>query len=101
VSIANGVVIQGLSLVFKELAQRLTEWENHRTDAEHENSFITKSFCLDFVNHYLALFYIGFVRGSYAIEAGIADFIGRDVHFGACFNDSCVQVSAVLVLRTL
>ena len=42
----------------------MTEWENHRTQTEWEDSLIIKSFAFQFVNNYFTLFYIGILRQS-------------------------------------
>lgn len=38
--------------------------ENHRTDIAYENSFIIKNFAFQFVNSYVSLFYVAFVKGN-------------------------------------
>ena len=39
-------------LVYRRIAKLLTDYENHRTESEYENSFIIKSFAFQFVNSY-------------------------------------------------
>ena len=39
------------------IAVRMTDWENHRTPSEYENSLITKVFCFQYINSYMAVFY--------------------------------------------
>jgi hypothetical protein len=61
-SIANAVVIQVMNAIYGEVAIQLTDFENHRTDTEYEDSLITKTFIFQFVNSYSPLFYIAFVK---------------------------------------
>lgn len=46
--------------LYRRLATRLTEWENHRTESQFERNRVTKLILFEFVNNFLALFYIAF-----------------------------------------
>jgi threonine/homoserine/homoserine lactone efflux protein len=61
-SILLAIQIQILNAVFSDVALRLTNQENHRTDTEYEDSLIGKTFLFQFVNSYTSLFYISFVK---------------------------------------
>ena len=56
------VQIEIFNFLFSATAKRLTEFENHRTDTEFEDSLIGKSFVFAFINSYTPLFYIAFVQ---------------------------------------
>ena len=56
-----------LNVIYRKVAKRLTEWENHRTQSEFEHSLIVKNFIFQFVNSYISLFYIAFVKGNGAM----------------------------------
>ncbi|KAB7497492.1 Anoctamin-10 [Armadillidium nasatum] len=45
---------------YKKLSHFLTEWENHRTDEEHEWHRVSKLVAFEFVNNFSSLFYIAF-----------------------------------------
>eukprot|EP00924_Labyrinthula_sp_SR-Ha-C_P009696 augustus_masked-scaffold_22-processed-gene-3.46-mRNA-1 protein AED:0.50 eAED:0.51 QI:0/-1/0/1/-1/1/1/0/1020 len=60
----NAVAIYFLQYLFKFLARILTEWENHRTDLEHENYLIGKTFVFSFFNSYTTLAYFAFFRNG-------------------------------------
>lgn len=49
-------------MVYRKVAKRLTDWENHRTESEYENALILKNFIFQFVNSYISLFYIAFLK---------------------------------------
>lgn len=47
-------------MIYKQIALALTEWENHRTEEDFENSLIIKRFLFDAFDSYIALFYLAF-----------------------------------------
>lgn len=52
--------------------------ENHRTDTEYEDSLITKVCLFQFINSYIALFYVAFVKGSVRIFGKLQQCDGND-----------------------
>ena len=48
--------------VYSKVAKRLNSIENHRTDFEFENALIGKTFVFQFINSYIALFFIAFIK---------------------------------------
>eukprot|EP01114_Cavostelium_apophysatum_P021290 TRINITY_DN738_c0_g1_i1.p1 TRINITY_DN738_c0_g1~~TRINITY_DN738_c0_g1_i1.p1 ORF type:complete len:782 (+),score=258.94 TRINITY_DN738_c0_g1_i1:32-2347(+) len=62
--VANAITIMFMNVVWKMVAVKLNNWENHRTDSEYENSLIMKIFAFYFVNSYTALFYVAFFKGT-------------------------------------
>ncbi|KAF0690836.1 Aste57867_17824 [Aphanomyces stellatus] len=52
---------------YAELATRLNEYENHRTDVDHTNALITKLALFQFVNNFGLLFYITFFVGNFEL----------------------------------
>ena len=62
--VLNLLIIVIFGSAYQGLAEKLTEWENHRTQTEWEDSLIIKSFAFQFVNNYFTLFYIGILRQS-------------------------------------
>jgi len=53
--------IQTMSQIYKRLSVRMTDWENHRTQTEYEDSLITKNILFEFINNYFTLFLIAFL----------------------------------------
>jgi len=67
---ANAVTIQILNILWRFVAAKLTEWENHRLQSEFENALIFKIFIFFFVNSYTSLYYIAFFKnGSYIFQS--------------------------------
>jgi hypothetical protein len=60
--VLNGVIIVVAGIVYRKTAQVLTNWENWRTESEAEAALIQKRFTFEFVNSYISLFYIAFVK---------------------------------------
>lgn len=58
--ILNSVLIIILSIVYRSVAKKLTNYENHRTDSEWEDSLIVKLFLFEFVNSYFSIFLYAF-----------------------------------------
>lgn len=61
-ALLNAVQIQILNAIYNFIAIRLTDYENHRTNTEYEDSLIAKTFIFQFVNSFASLFYIAFVK---------------------------------------
>eukprot|EP01052_Picozoa_sp_SAG31_P020618 SAG31_NODE_1559_length_7882_cov_4.247591_3_plen_195_part_00 len=54
-SAMNLIIIGGAGQIFQALAEKMTAWENHRTDAEVGNALVSKNFAFQFFNNYCAL----------------------------------------------
>mmetsp|Transcript_35370 Transcript_35370/g.59610 ORF Transcript_35370/g.59610 Transcript_35370/m.59610 type:complete len:709 (-) Transcript_35370:156-2282(-) len=51
-------------VIWRTIATALTGWENHRTEAPHENSLILKRFLFEAFDGYISLFYLAFYELS-------------------------------------
>jgi hypothetical protein len=58
-SVMNSIQITIFNVIYSQLADHLTEKENHRTDTSFEDSMIAKLFMFQFVNSYASFFYLG------------------------------------------
>ena len=93
----NLAIIAIYGSLFEKLADALTEWENHRTQSEFDNSRVGKNFLFQFVNNYFVLFYISYLRE-------IKDPISKAAHpcqFGNCLPELQVQLIVVFTGKTL
>ena len=59
-SVVYSIVIFLSNAAYRPLAQRLTEYENHRTESEHLNHLVLKILFFDSFNCFGALFYVAF-----------------------------------------
>ena len=89
-SIANAVVIQVMNIIYGTVAIKLTNYENHRTDTNYEDSLIAKTFVFQFVNSYASLFYIAFVK----------PYIGYlDPCIGSCLAELQTNLGSIFMVR--
>eukprot|EP00735_Rhodelphis_limneticus_P011190 TRINITY_DN4257_c0_g1::TRINITY_DN4257_c0_g1_i1::g.7946::m.7946 TRINITY_DN4257_c0_g1::TRINITY_DN4257_c0_g1_i1::g.7946 ORF type:complete len:721 (+),score=181.50,sp/Q4V8U5/ANO10_DANRE/29.92/2e-68,Anoctamin/PF04547.7/8.4e-126 TRINITY_DN4257_c0_g1_i1:100-2262(+) len=75
--VANGVLIPIFNAIYKEIALRLNEWENYRTDTEFEDALIAKVFLFQFCNSYLTLYIISFMKPQAHNFEWIKDMFGE------------------------
>eukprot|EP00116_Pleurobrachia_bachei_P019238 sb/3479500/ len=65
-SILQLVAITILSFVYAWLAEKITLWENFRTETEYQNNVTVKRFIFEFFNYHGSCFYIAFIKGNFA-----------------------------------
>jgi thioester reductase-like protein len=46
------------------LARKAVDWENHKFESSREGSYIVKNFIFQFVNSYITLFYLSYIKQS-------------------------------------
>lgn len=51
----NGICIQGFGVIYKSIAEKLTKWENWKTDIDHENAFVAKTFAFEVTFFYIVV----------------------------------------------
>ena len=62
------VFIALTNLAFTFIARKLTDSENHRTETEYEDAYIVKVAVFQFVNSYIALYYVAFVKSGLVFD---------------------------------
>ncbi|KAG6976300.1 hypothetical protein JG688_00001510 [Phytophthora aleatoria] len=77
VTVVNAIQILVLNTVYRNVARKLNELENHRTDAEYENYLVIKVFLFQFCNSFASFFYIAFVK--------------RAAEGSCLYEDDCMQ----------
>ncbi|XP_059485668.1 anoctamin-10 isoform X2 [Neocloeon triangulifer] len=60
-SIVYTALVFLMNFYYRKLATWLTEWENHRTQSQFDRHRVLKLVVFEFVNNFMALFYIAFV----------------------------------------
>jgi len=86
----NTLWITLMNVFYRRVAQYLNSRENHRTETEHEDALIIKTFLFQFANSYTALFYIAFIKGIHLSTFGA---------FG--YTDAAGQVWARRLVRSM
>eukprot|EP00656_Telonema_subtile_P031638 TRINITY_DN3460_c0_g1_i1.p1 TRINITY_DN3460_c0_g1~~TRINITY_DN3460_c0_g1_i1.p1 ORF type:complete len:422 (-),score=87.95 TRINITY_DN3460_c0_g1_i1:582-1847(-) len=75
VGVINGLVIVMLTLGLGQLAERITEWQNHRLEAEHKESVRWKRFVFEGIAAYWALIVTAVLK-PHSESLGIHEYIG-------------------------
>lgn len=79
-SFVSLVCIQLASRMYKPMAVKLTDWENHRTQTEYDDSLVVKNFMFEFINNYFTLFFIAFLMGNIDIPfKDLWSYLSREV----------------------
>ncbi|CAJ0838800.1 11329_t:CDS:10 [Entrophospora sp. SA101] len=87
-----------VALLYKTIAFRLTQFENHRTATQFEDALILKTYLFDFINFYSALFYILILKKQFA-----KDFLPQNGNYPGCeFQNNCMaeltlQLAIILI----
>ena len=58
--IIHVLVVMAMNKLYRRVAEKLTDWENHETKIGHENSLIIKRFLFEAFDAYVILFYLAF-----------------------------------------
>jgi hypothetical protein len=97
-STLNAVQIQIFNSIYHNLAFKLTDMENHRTQSSYENSFIVKTYLFEFINNFNSVFYIAFVKSR--LEGCIVDDGQRKVRKAgaSCMNELYIQLGALFLV---
>lgn len=103
-SVLQAVSIMILGKIYDKLAVVLTDWENHRTQTQYDDSLIIKTFAFQFANSYTSLFYIAFFRGThypngiFGMGEEYQDSCGTDNN---CMAMLSLQVLVLMVMKPL
>lgn len=89
-SLLIAIQIQVLNGYFGELAIKLNNYENHRTDTEYEDALIAKTFAFQFVNSFASLFYISFIKPFIQIY---------DPCVGGCMTELQTTLGTIFITR--
>eukprot|EP00615_Pteridomonas_danica_P014832 CAMPEP_0114382610 /NCGR_PEP_ID=MMETSP0102-20121206/4209_1 /TAXON_ID=38822 ORGANISM="Pteridomonas danica, Strain PT" /NCGR_SAMPLE_ID=MMETSP0102 /ASSEMBLY_ACC=CAM_ASM_000212 /LENGTH=489 /DNA_ID=CAMNT_0001538439 /DNA_START=18 /DNA_END=1488 /DNA_ORIENTATION=+ len=57
-----------MNVIYEKVAEKLTDKENHRTETEYEDALISKTFSFQFVNSFMALIYLAFIKQPLALN---------------------------------
>ncbi|CAJ1942244.1 unnamed protein product [Cylindrotheca closterium] len=58
--IIHALSIMTLNKIYRKIATKLTDWENHQSQTDYDNSLILKRFLFEAFDCYIALFYLAF-----------------------------------------
>ena len=61
VGIVHGIVLNYLNSIYRKIAEKTNDLENHRVKSNYENCLILKRFAFEFFNGFISFFYLAFV----------------------------------------
>jgi hypothetical protein len=91
----NAVQIGIFNVIYSDVARRLTDIENHRTDTSYEDSIIVKMFMFQFVNSYSSFFYIAFIAPYSPRTKDNNGVPFDDDTVGQCGSSDCMETLGV------
>jgi len=108
----NAVAISTFNSLFRALALRLNDWENHRLNSEFLNALVYKMSLFQFINCYFSLFYIAFAKPLQvrvlfleptACLGASGEVAGPDdpVRFAHCYDELQTQLLMIFVTNML
>lgn len=65
-----------MNIIYEFIAKKLNDWENHETELDYNNYLSIKLFLFKFVNSYISLFYICFLK--------------KIIEEEGCFKENCM-----------
>jgi len=100
--IINGIMIAVFNILYTDLAYRLNDWENHKTDTDYDDSLIIKNFAFQFVNNYGPFYLVAFLKSNVEYF-GMGSLLGPCLcHTFSClpegdsnYDPSCTDVDGV------
>ncbi|XP_069181582.1 anoctamin-1 isoform X3 [Procambarus clarkii] len=102
-SLINLVCITLINEIYTRVAVTLTEWELHRTQAQHDDSLTLKMYLLQFVNYYSSIFYVAFFKGRWAGYPGaynhVLGYRQEECGPGGCLMELTVQLATIMIGR--
>jgi len=97
----NLVLILIFNYIYEFLAIWLTEKELHRTQTSFDDALTLKIYLFQFVNYYVSIFYIAFVKGQFI---GTPNKYQRFLNYrqeecspGGCFMELCIQLAIIFM----
>lgn len=97
----NLVLILIFNYIYEFLAFWLTEKELHRTQTSFDDALTLKIYLFQFVNYYVSIFYIAFVKGQFVGTPNkyirFMDWRQEECSPGGCFIELCIQLAIIFM----
>eukprot|EP00033_Pygsuia_biforma_P003008 GCRY01003309.1.p1 GENE.GCRY01003309.1~~GCRY01003309.1.p1 ORF type:complete len:797 (+),score=257.69 GCRY01003309.1:169-2559(+) len=92
------IIISVLNFVYGYIAFYLNRWENHRTETDNRNGLIIKTFVFQFINSYMSLFYVAFIKVH-----GITFFSGEvdKCEQGECIEELTTALGSLMITKQI
>lgn len=82
--------IMSFNFLYQQLAVKLTNQENHRTDLEYQDSLITKIFIFQFINSFASFFFLAFIAQNLDRPSELDDDGPEGDYVGQCGFTTCM-----------
>ncbi|CAG8616143.1 5643_t:CDS:10, partial [Ambispora gerdemannii] len=96
-SLINLALVIMLSAVYGKIAKIMTDFENHKTVTNYEDSLILKLYLFDFVNFYSALFYILLFKQKFSMKLLYGDDTAEGCQYHSCMIELTIQLAVRLI----
>ncbi|RIB06533.1 calcium-activated chloride channel-domain-containing protein [Gigaspora rosea] len=96
-AVVSLIVMLTLRMLYSNLALRLTDFENHRTQTAYEDSLILKIFLFDFVNFYTALLYVILLKQQFVKDLINSPDVTTGCEYDNCFTELTVQLAIIMI----
>jgi len=100
--IMNAIAIVILNKIYRTIAFKMNDWENHRTDTEYTDNLLFKIFLFQFVNSYTSLYYIAFFKrtttlwGDKTLKDSCSGAEADSASRWGCPNELMIQLLTIL-----
>lgn len=90
----NALAVEFINACFTQLAEKLTDHENHRTPSAYSGHLLAKTVVFKFLNSYCSLYYIAFLKKN-------SEILGTKMGcaHGDCMRDLGSQLAMFMVVR--
>lgn len=79
------VIIGVVNTIYRGVAKKLNDWENHRLQSSYDNNLIVKLILFDFVNCFISLFYVAFyMQNMTVLRSHLAALLITQQVIGQC-----------------
>lgn len=92
--VINAIFVELMNTIFTSVAKTLTDKENHRAYSEHANHLLAKTVIFKFINCYISLYYIAFLKKHSYLFGYPIDCVAGD-----CLNDLGSQLAIFMITR--
>ena len=99
ITIINAIQIIVFEIVYKFVAVRLNDYENHATSQAYRDSLIMKLFVFQFCNNFNSFFLIAFVKANTDIFGKCQQSSSTPLTGVDCFNELTIQVEILFIVQ--
>ena len=97
-SVLNAIQILVFNFIYQKLAKIMTDFENHKTENQYQDSYIWKVFAFQFVNSFNSLVYIAFIKGYVGEGCLVTQDDGTVKKSSNCMNELFTQLVSIFVV---